>query len=43
MIVKTSNAYIMSFAAAVGQKEGKGPLKNRFDYIDTDVTGAVAS
>ncbi len=36
MIVKTENAYIMSFAAAVGKKEGEGPLKNRFDYIDTD-------
>ncbi|MBQ4151137.1 MAG: stage V sporulation protein AD [Clostridia bacterium] len=35
MIVKT-NAYIMSFAAAVGKKEGEGPLKNRFDYIDKD-------
>lgn len=35
MIVKT-NAYIMTAAAAVGQKEGDGPLKNCFDYIDTD-------
>ncbi len=35
MIVKTK-AYIMTFAAAVGQKEGDGPLKNCFDYIDTD-------
>lgn len=35
MIVKT-NAYIMSFASAVGKKEGEGPLKNQFDYIDTD-------
>lgn len=36
MIVKTNNAYIMSFAAAVGKKEGEGPLRNRFDYIDED-------
>ena len=36
MIVQTNNAYIMSFAAAVGKKEGEGPLRNRFDYIDTD-------
>ena len=35
MIVKT-NAYIMTFASAVGQKEGEGPLRNRFDYIDKD-------
>lgn len=35
MIVKT-NAYIMTFASAVGQKEGEGPLCNRFDYIDKD-------
>ncbi len=35
MIVKT-NAYIMTFASAVGSREGEGPLKNRFDYIDTD-------
>lgn len=26
----------MSFASAVGKKEGEGPLKNRFDYIDKD-------
>ena len=36
MIVKTKGVHILSFAAAVGQKEGKGPLRNRFDYIDTD-------
>ena len=36
MIVKTDNVYIMSAATAVGKKEGDGPLKNRFDYIDTD-------
>ncbi|MBR5538939.1 MAG: stage V sporulation protein AD [Clostridia bacterium] len=36
MSVKTDNVYIMSFAAAVGKKEGEGPLKNRFDYIDKD-------
>ena len=36
MIVKTNGARILSFAAAVGKKEGEGPLKNRFDYIDTD-------
>lgn len=36
MIVKTDNVYIMSFASAVGQKEGSGPLKNCFDYIDAD-------
>lgn len=36
MIVKTDGVHIMSFAAAVGKKEGEGPLKNRFDYIDTD-------
>lgn len=35
MIVET-NAYFMSFAAVVGKKEGEGPLKNRFDYIDKD-------
>ena len=26
----------MTFASAVGSREGEGPLKNRFDYIDTD-------
>lgn len=36
MIVQTKNAYLTSFAAAVGKREGKGPLKNKFDYIDTD-------
>ena len=36
MIVRTNNVRILSFAAAVGKKEGEGPLKNRFDYIDTD-------
>ena len=36
MIVKTDGVYIMSAATAVGKKEGEGPLKNRFDYIDTD-------
>ena len=36
MIVKTDSVYIMSAATAVGKKEGEGPLKNRFDYIDTD-------
>lgn len=36
MIVQTDNVYIMSSAAAVGKKEGEGPLKNRFDYIDKD-------
>ena len=35
MIVKT-NAHIMTFASVVGSKEGEGPLKNKFDYIDTD-------
>ncbi|MBR5011673.1 MAG: stage V sporulation protein AD, partial [Clostridia bacterium] len=35
MIVKT-NAYIMTFASVVGAKEGEGPLKDEFDYIDTD-------
>lgn len=35
MIVKT-NAYIMTFASAVGQKEGEGPISGCFDYIDTD-------
>ena len=36
MIVRTNGVRILSFAAAVGKKEGEGPLKNRFDYIDTD-------
>ena len=36
MIVQTDNVYVLSFAAAVGKKEGEGPLKNRFDYIDKD-------
>lgn len=36
MIVQTENVYILSFAAAVGKKEGEGPLRNRFDYIDAD-------
>ena len=36
MIVKTKGVYVMSFASAVGTKEGEGPLKNRFDYIDKD-------
>ncbi|MCL2087047.1 MAG: stage V sporulation protein AD [Oscillospiraceae bacterium] len=29
---------IKSFAAAVGKKEGEGPLKNSFDYIADDIT-----
>lgn len=36
MIVKTNGVHIMSFATAVGKKEGEGPLKNRFDYVDQD-------
>jgi len=36
MIQQTRGVYIRSFAAAVGKKEGEGPLGNRFDYIDTD-------
>ena len=36
MIRKTNGVSILSFAAAVGKKEGEGPMKNRFDYIDTD-------
>ena len=36
MIVKTNGVHIMSFASAVGKKEGEGPLKNRFDYVDQD-------
>lgn len=36
MIVRTPGVRILSFAAAVGKKEGEGQLKNSFDYIDTD-------
>ena len=36
MIVKTERAFIRSFAAAVGKKEGEGPLGKDFDYIDVD-------
>lgn len=36
MIVRTDGVRILSFAAAVGKKEGEGPLKNNFDYIDTN-------
>lgn len=36
MIRKTNGVSILSFAAAVGKREGEGPLRNYFDYIDTD-------
>ncbi|MBQ7661659.1 MAG: stage V sporulation protein AD [Clostridia bacterium] len=36
MIVKTEHAFIRAFAAAVGKKEGEGPLGRQFDYVDTD-------
>lgn len=36
MIEKTRGVYIRSFAAAVGKKEGEGPLGGCFDYIDGD-------
>lgn len=36
MIVQTNGVHIMTFASAVGKREGEGPLKNCFDYIDTN-------
>jgi stage V sporulation protein AD len=37
-IVLTNPPSIKSYAAAVGKKEGEGPLKKCFDYIGDDVT-----
>ncbi len=37
-ILSITNAYIESFAAAVGKKEGEGPLGNEFDLICSDTT-----
>lgn len=37
-VLSVTNAYISSFAAAVGKKEGEGPLGNEFDLVCTDTT-----
>lgn len=37
-ILSLTNAYIQSYAAAVGKKEGEGPLGNEFDLVCSDTT-----